>query len=372
MKTVTMLADSPQEAVLKARQQYGPQAVIQEVRQHSAKGISRFWRKPKLELLIRVPDAASPDVAEDPAPVANPIPEPSEQDTGVKPFFQVYQNKIEPTHPEVLSSPKQPSAPTVAPAAPSNQPWRVEPLLRNMGLSDYWISEILDRLALRFRNGLPDFVRDELAFCRSLMMELLPSSTEDPRNRDRPVVLLGTPGSGKTTVLCKWMAHLVFQRNLTPAVWRLDGNQPNTAEMLEVYAEMLQAPLSRFPQIHIDHHNPLFIDLPGVSMHEESQLAELESRLQALPQCDRYLVLNACYNTAHLNQQLKAFERFKPRGIIFSHLDEETQWGRLLNLFLGTNCPVSLLSGGQNIPGTFETFRPAGVLSRVFPSSTAA
>jgi flagellar biosynthesis GTPase FlhF len=44
----------------------------------------------------------------------------------------------------------------------------------------------------------------------------------------------------------------------------------------------------------------------------------------------------------------------------------------LMNLFIGTNCPVALMSGGQNIPGTFEVFRPSGVLSRVFPSNLAA
>jgi len=53
-------------------------------------------------------------------------------------------------------------------------------------------------------------------------------------------------------------------------------------------------------------------------------------------------------------------------------LDEDPQWGKLMNLFLGTNFPVALLSGGQNIPGTFEAFRPSSIISRIFPSHLAA
>lgn len=366
MKTVTMLADSPQDAVQKARQSYGPHAVIKEVKQQSVKGLSRLWRKPKLELLIQIPDQEPEQQSIEPTK--------KEVQKSAQPFFQVYQKQIK------QSSPDQKPSSVVSPIVRHNEDekqinkWRVEPMLRSMGLSDYWVSEILDRLALRFQNGIPDFVRDELAFCRSLMMELLPTPPEDPRASNRPVVLLGTPGCGKTTVLCKWMAHLVFQRNLTPTVWRLDGMQPNTAEALAVYAEMLQAPISRFPENHCADHqsSPLFIDLPGISIHSPKQVSDLESRLKGLPECDRYVVLNACYTDSHLNQQLRVFERFKPKGIIFTHLDEEPQWGKLMNLFLGTNFPVALLSGGQNIPGTFEAFRPSGVISRIFPSNLAA
>lgn len=371
MKTVKLLADSPQDAVRKARQLYGPQAVIQEVRQHSAKGLSRMWRKPKLELILQVPEP-EPEV---------PRVEPEDKgvdDVAAKPFFQIYQNQV---NPQVKAQPDETPRPfaSVPPlSANGNRPkenkWRVEPMLRSMGLSDYLIAEILDRLSIRFQNGIPDFVRDELAFCRSLMMEMLPRPSEDPREGNRPVVLLGTPGCGKTTVLCKWMAHLVFHRNQTPFVWRLDGAVPNTAEALAVYAEMLNAPISRFPQFHeIGGQNaPLFIDLPGVSIHDPRQMSNLNVQLAQLPDCDRYLVLNACYTAENLNEQIKAFEQFKLKGIIFSHLDEESHWGRLMNLFIGTNCPVALMSGGQNIPGTFEVFRPSGVLSRVFPSNIAA
>ena len=372
MKTVKLLAESPQDAVRKARRLYGPQAIVQEVRQHSAKGLSRMWRKPQLELILQVPE---PETKTQQAEAAEDV----VKESAGKPFFQIYQDQVKPQSPgpapvQTERTPHGVKGVGSMAKGPLENKWRVEPMLRSMGLSDYLIAEILDRLSVRFQKGIPDFVRDELAFCRSLMMEMLPHPTEDPREGNRPVVLLGTPGCGKTTVLCKWMAHLVFHRNQTPVIWRLDGAVPNTAEALAVYAEMLNAPICRFPQFdEIGNQDaPLFIDLPGVSIHDPRQMSELGAQLAELPDCDRYLVLNACYTAENLNEQLKAFERFQPKGLIFSHLDEESHWGRLMNLFIGTNCPVALMSGGQNIPGTFELFRPSGVLSRVFPSNIAA
>ncbi|MDG1891497.1 MAG: hypothetical protein P8L18_09310 [Verrucomicrobiota bacterium] len=360
MKTVTMLADSPQDAVRKARQQYGPRAVIQEVRQHAAQGLARIWRKPQLELVIQVPSQDNP-------PPVDRTPGDHQEETA-PPFFKVYQQELQKTvEPE---DPPVPAPRTRGQAGGQGQ-WRVEPILKSMGLSDYWISEMLERLALRFQGGMPDYVRDELAFCRSLVMELLPSPTEDPRTGERPLVFLGPAGCGKTTVLCKWMAHLVFQRNLTPSVWRLDGIQPNTTEMLDVYAEMLQASISRFPEDRQGDlaASPLFIDLPGIATHFPDQCLALETQLESLPACDRYLVLNACYATSNLNEQIRAFERFKLKGIVLTHIDEQPHWGNLMNVLLGTNCPVVLLSGGQKIPGTFELFRSSSVISSVFPSN---
>ena len=362
MNTFSIIADSPQEAITKARQTFGPEAVIQEVRKQPRTGLSRLWKQPRLELVVAVP-----------SPAANiPADHPSEPETPSS-FFDAYQKQSHSggTHSKIASNLVEESRDE---EHPSSHAWRVEPLLRRMGLSDYWIDRLLDRLSIRFQAGLPDYVKDELAFCRSLLMEELPSPKEDPRLSRRPILLMGAPGCGKTTVLCKWMTHLVFQQQAIPEIWRLDGDQPNTAESLSLYSEMLGASISRFPtQSHPqDHHGPILIDMPGVSMEDGHAMKAFEARAEELPDHDRYLVLNACYATKVLEDQIKAFMPMAPKGIILTHLDEEKSWGRLTNLLLGTNCPVCLLSGGQKIPGLFETFRPTRFLTNVFPSCSAA
>ena len=59
MNTFNIIADSPQEAITKARETFGPEAVIQEVRKQPRKGFSRLWKQPRLELVVGVPAPTS-------------------------------------------------------------------------------------------------------------------------------------------------------------------------------------------------------------------------------------------------------------------------------------------------------------------------
>ena len=59
MNTFNIIADSPQEAIIKARETFGPEAVIQEVRKQPRKGFSRLWKQPRLELVVEVPAPTS-------------------------------------------------------------------------------------------------------------------------------------------------------------------------------------------------------------------------------------------------------------------------------------------------------------------------
>ena len=57
--------------------------------------------------------------------------------------------------------------------------------------------------------------------------------------------------------------------------------------------------------------------------------------------------------TALLLAQTRAFSRLPVADLILTHLDEETAWGKLWNLVLGTNYALGFLSAGQNVPGRF-------------------
>ena len=79
-------------------------------------------------------------------------------------------------------------------------------------------------------------------------------------------VLVGAPGVGKTTALCKWVTrkHSLGQR---PArLWRLDGALPNTAEFLSLHSEMMQVPVEQVWTDSLIAEDTLrFVDLPGIA-----------------------------------------------------------------------------------------------------------
>jgi flagellar biosynthesis GTPase FlhF len=80
-----------------------------------------------------------------------------------------------------------------------------------------------------------------------------------------------------------------------------------------------------------------------------------------------HLVLNAAYESAQLLAQTRAFAALPVTDLIVTHLDEETRWGKLWNLVLGTDYPIRYLAAGQNIPGGFTEASAEHLLARHFP-----
>jgi flagellar biosynthesis protein FlhF len=153
-------------------------------------------------------------------------------------------------------------------------------------------------------------------------------------------------------------------------VWRLDGRTANTAEALSVYGEILGTTVER----SIPANSPppdadlLFVDLPGINAQDPVARDHLAQQLQELGNAQVHLVLNAAYEMPLLLSQARAFAALPITDLILTHLDEETNWGKLWNLVLGTNFSIRFLSSGQNIPGEWTQATPDQVLARQFPS----
>jgi len=202
----------------------------------------------------------------------------------------------------------------------------------------------------------------------------------------RPHVFIGPSGTGKTTLLCKWMTLSVLNENRPTRVWRLDGPSANTAEFLNIYAEMLGISIQRFwepPGARPDLRLPgdqlttgqgepgadlLLIDLPGIQLADTDALQALKHQLAALPEPRVHLVLNAAYESSILSEQFRAFSCLQPEDLSFTHLDEEKGQAKLLDFILGTNCCLRFLSTGQKIPGDLVI---TGASSRACPEVAA-
>ncbi len=80
-----------------------------------------------------------------------------------------------------------------------------------------------------------------------------------------------------------------------------------------------------------------------------------------------HLVLNGAYDISVLLAQIRAFAALPIEDLILTHLDEESRWGKIWNLVLGTNYSLRHFSTGQNIPGDFCEASPEAVFARQFP-----
>jgi flagellar biosynthesis protein FlhF len=202
---------------------------------------------------------------------------------------------------------------------------------------------------------------------QSALAQFWPGTTAADQGRSaRPHVFVGPPGSGKTTVLCKWLTLAMLTEERTAQVWRLDSHIANTAEFLTIHCEMLGIAVERFrsgPKMESDLY---FVDLPGVETGDPQALSALRTQLATLSSPHIHVVLNAAYETGVLLDQWRTFAALEPEDLIFTHLDEEPRRVKLWNLVFGTNCCIRFLSAGQKIPGEFKPAKPDLLLPSEF------
>ncbi len=387
MQIHTFLADSVADAVAQIRDTLGPAAVVINVRRLPAEGLARLWQKPRIEVLAHVPEVAAPPV---PPPLAAPVLDEVQLSAlaELRAEMREMRDSIQkpatpvgvPPRPVMVETPAPAApedfAPTTpwefSPPAPQRQgDWRIGSLLEQTGLSPVQAERLVADLCGAHGEAAPLAFSDEIELAKQAL-----AARWKPARREvsGPHVFVGPPGSGKTTALCKWLAQVALVEGRPAAVWRLDGHVANTAESLSVFAEILGVPVERCAPANNEapEADVWFVDLPGVNPHDAGALAQLQQRLASLPGAQVHLVLNAAYETPLLLAQLRAFAAVPIHDVIVTHLDEESRWGKLWNLTLGTNCTLRFLAAGQNIPGEFIPATPDAIFRRQFPRKTGA
>jgi flagellar biosynthesis protein FlhF len=363
MKIHTFTASTANEAVAQIREQLGPEAVVLNVRQTAGNGLSRFWQARRIEVLACVPEVeAEPELEPSVAPLASPAAESADALLALKAeLAEIRQRLTTPVAAPVVAEPE-----AFIPAAHSNGAWNLATALEQTGLLPRFARQVADSVGEGETSPA-----QELANVQRYLRDLWETRSQTVTSNVH--LFIGPPGSGKTTALCKWLAQAVLLEGRQARVFRLDGLTANTAESLSVFAEVLGVPVERFqPDSPPAQRSELiFVDLPGVDWRNEELLKELRIHIARWPGANVHLVLNAAYESTVLLAQARAFSSFPVTDLLITHLDEELRWGKLWNLWLGTNVTFSRLSAGQNIPGEFLAAEADQILRRQFPRKTA-
>ncbi len=374
MDLVSFIADSAADAVAQIRARLGPDAVVVTVRPLPVQGLGRLWRRARFEVLARRPEPGSV-----PTPVEAALDITSDSPAapfGLESAFNIPRAGIPTRHgtssvfdaaPGELRVP-----PGIEPTTPGGIPatWQVGAVLERAGLLPVTVQRVINQLEARGGPPKQRLIGEELAMTRAALSELWRKPAPFVDGARRVHVLVGAAGVGKTTSLCKWLTQVVLVEGRSASVWRLDGATANTAESLSVYCEILGLPIERawnsLPEASAAEVQ--FIDLPGVEWRNLASIRQLGEQVRQYRATHVHLVVNAGYETSLLLNQVRAFSEFPIDDVIVTHLDEETRWGKLWNLVVGTNCSIRYLSAGQNVPGEFFNASAETILSRQFSS----
>jgi flagellar biosynthesis protein FlhF len=342
MRIEPFVAENAATALAQIHEKLGPDAVVLSIRRLPAQGVAWLWnRQGHVEVLAALLNE------KETADAAEILPD------VLKTGRHSWDDSVD-FHPNTEG-------------ATNGRAWRSITWLESLGLLPTFANLLEERVRARQGENPPSTPKAEWSAVRAALTEFwrAPAKTNGPQTH----VFIGPPGSGKTTVLCKWLTAAVLREEHTARVWRLDGVSANTSEFLSVHCEMLGVPMARFlneekgaagAAMNRTGGTPVppaadlsFVDLPGVEASDSRALSQLREQIATLPSPRVHLVLNAAYETTVLFEQFRAFAALKPDGLIFTHLDEERQRVKLWNFVLGTNCSIHFLSAGQKIPGEF-------------------
>jgi flagellar biosynthesis protein FlhF len=180
---------------------------------------------------------------------------------------------------------------------------------------------------------------------------------------------LGAAGVGRTTALCKWLAQEVFRRARIGHVVSVEFDRPNPLGPLPVFSEALGVPLAHFP-CETRPAVPggfVYLDLPALSVRRPRDNAPLAEFLDREAIKERVLVLNAAYDRASLRDAYAAGRDLGATHLVFTHLDEVPQWGKLWDYLFDADIEPLFLATGPSLTGDCEEDVPGAIVRRTLP-----
>ena len=330
------VVDSADQAAAVIRQRLGENARVLSVRSVASSGWRRLVSSPKLEVIAQIEAPA-----ESAAPVAASV-EITEPASAVLSGFNA--RRIQPE--KFRSLPE---------------------LLSRAGFSENVVNRLQAGPEWSSLTSAP-LHRSLVEVGRQLCSQVESRPARAPLSR---AAFLGAPGVGRSTALCKWLAAEVFRRARLGHVVTAEFDRPTTPGPLPVFCEALGVPVAHYPA-STEPSIPggfVYFDLPGLSLRNPEENASIASFLKQENITERVLVLNAAYEHAALRRAFAVGRDLAATHVIFTHLDETPQWGRLWDYLLESELEPLFLSTGPSLTGDYEPDAAQALARRTLPLS---
>ena len=184
--------------------------------------------------------------------------------------------------------------------------------------------------------------------------------------RKRICAFMGPTGAGKTTTLAKIAARAALEEKVKVGLVTTDTYRIAAADQLKTYGRIMEVPVevvsdkTAFRKVlaKLADRDLILVDTPGKSSVESGYVEKLRDLFQLETPVEAHLLLPLTASQDSLAQNL---ERFKPIGyqsIIFTKLDESRHYGVIYNVIDQERKPVSFVTNGQNVPQDIEKINP--------------
>lgn len=357
-KKYRLIVRSAEEAVRLIREKLGDNAKVTSVRQVGGEGLKRFISSPKLEVIAEVGLNTSDTQG------ANSL-ENQDKDSSL-----IDDSPSEPSNePRLPASEKLTSTLTKEPDKEAvsfgDSSSDIVKLLTRSGFDESFLVRLKSWIEWDEICNLP--IADALKGITKGLADRMGQNLEPSLNSS--VALLGTPGVGKTTTLCKLLANEVFINKKVPNVLKLENDMPNPDDALRIFCEVIGVTLYReieqSPPASED--SPLFIDVPGLSLNKVEEWERTASLLDQKNVLTRILVINGAYDMQVLRKSLHLANHARCTHLAITHFDELYNSTKLWPLLLDSTLLPFCICNGQNVTGDVSRGVLNQLIAKTFP-----
>ena len=194
-----------------------------------------------------------------------------------------------------------------------------------------------------------------------------PRTIELSGKKPNVVFFIGPTGVGKTTTIAKIASKYKVEYNRKVAFITADTYRIAATEQLRVYANILDAPMSIVYSVDeindeiekYEDYDLIFVDTAGFSHKNEQQRNDTKRLLDGVNEeyhKEVYLVLSATTKYRDLRDIVDIYNEISDFKLIFTKLDETGSYGNLLNIKLYADAELSYVTTGQSVPDDIEVF----------------
>lgn len=354
-KRFRLVVRSAEEAVRVIREKLGESARVLSVRQVGGEGLRKFISSPKLEVIAELPIEDESNVVgiesdklsnEGNLEVANSKPEVLAKEKpkiDTKPIEQQTKEIVKKDNSDSNSIEILKKAGFDAQLLSVIETWSNWSDIKNLSLADT-LKEITVGLSDRFK-------------------------LNDSNPLQEKIAIIGAPGVGKTTTLCKFLAHDVFMNKKAPNVLKIENGVPNPDDALRIFCEVIGVTLFREANKtpSSSDMSPLYLDLPGLSLGLNEEWVSAKEVLDSLNIKTRVLVLNAAYDKQIINKTINQGQLIEATHLAFTHFDEISNSTKLWPILLRNQFTPLCICNGQNVTGDFTTHVLNQMIAKTFP-----
>lgn len=380
------------EAVMKAKDDLGSNAVVLNVRTMKQRGLAKVFKKDFVEITAALEEKDFAQNVNNNKPTFSRVSSEAikkqqsqinlladdRADTNAPKQSEIIEKKLDSLHDmlrnqmvkEEETDKKEDVKPAVRPE--NNANFKSLKLIYNKLLEN----EVSEKYANAIINDIENSMKKESnldSILASVYQKIIlkfgePEAIEDD-DRRKIVFFIGPTGVGKTTTIAKLASDFKLTRSKNVAMITADTYRIAAVEQLNTYASILDVPVNVIyspSEIvesieELSDYQMIFVDTAGRSHKNTEQRDEIIEMISNVRNSDIdadiiiFLVMSVTTKYRDMVNICDAYKSLNTYRLLFTKLDETDSVGNILNIKLYTGAPISYTTCGQNVPDDIES-----------------